>query len=49
MSKGWLEIRENIAHPSTAAVPGMILLLAKKVEKLKARVGMFRTRATAST
>ena len=31
MSKSWLEIRENIAH-TTAAVPGMILVLAKKVE-----------------
>ena len=31
MSKGWLEIRESIAH-NTAAVPGMILVLAKKAE-----------------
>ena len=31
MSKSWLEIRENIAH-TAAAVPGMILVLAKKAE-----------------
>ena len=30
MSKGWQEIRENIAHTTTAAVPGMILVLDKK-------------------
>ena len=29
MSRSWLEIRENIAH-TTAAVPGMILVLDKK-------------------
>ena len=31
MSKSWLETRENVAH-TTAAVPGMILVLAKKAE-----------------
>ena len=31
MSKSWLEIRENIAY-TTAAVPVMILVLAKKAE-----------------
>ena len=31
VSKSWLEIRQNIAH-TTAAVSGMILLLAKKAE-----------------
>ena len=31
MSKSWIEIRENIAH-TTAAVPGIILVLAKKAE-----------------
>ena len=32
MSKSWLEIRENIAHTAAGAVPGMILVPAKKAE-----------------